>query len=125
MALWTGKNLKEHLFSESEKLGILRRTDPFREWGSLDETRFCILCEKTFRGRDVCVAEDAAGAVILLCPTPACPGSPYEWVPLGNPLFSEEAYQEWERITTAAAAVDREALPIGFALLKRVFIRGS
>jgi len=36
-----------------ERLWILRTGDHFRSWESLDDQRFCILCEKTFTGRRI------------------------------------------------------------------------
>lgn len=83
-------------------MNLLQRNDPFREWDSLDETRFCILCEQTISGHDILVTGGGAEPVRLACPTPGCGGTPYEWVHLGDPLLSEEAFREWERITDAA-----------------------
>ena len=96
----------EDCVSDEEKLRVLEQNDPFREWTSLDETRFCILCEKTISGRDIVVSGGSGRPVRLSCPTPGCAGTPYEWVYLGDPLLSEEAFREWERITNAAAGQD-------------------
>ena len=85
---------------------MLEQNDPFREWTSLDETRFCTLCERTITGRDIRVSNGSEKPVRLSCPTPGCAGTPYEWVHLGDPLLSEEAYREWEQLTAAAAKED-------------------
>ena len=97
------KKVKMDSVSDEEKLRILRRNDPFREWDSLDETRFCILCEKTITGHDIVVAGGSGEEPVrLTCPTPGCHGTPYEWVHLGDPLLSEEAFREFEQLTSAA-----------------------
>jgi hypothetical protein len=115
--------VKADPFSDEEKLDILQRNDPFRGWASLDETRFCILCEQVIDGRHIVVFGGPGKPVPLSCPTPGCQGTPYEWVHLGDPLLSDEAYSEWERLMAAAAvaAAERERHPFGFAHLKSVF----
>jgi hypothetical protein len=61
------------------KLGALQTSDAYRKWYSLDDRRFCILCEKVIRGRMVDVRENGKGAYWLHCPTPGCSGSPRDW----------------------------------------------
>ncbi|MDQ2868188.1 MAG: hypothetical protein M3R59_07245 [Verrucomicrobiota bacterium] len=75
-------------------LAALRAADAFRPWLSLDDERLCLLCERTFHGRDVLVAEEGRE---VHCPTPACPSHPDQWVHPGNPLVSEVAYADWWR----------------------------
>ena len=91
-----------------ERLLILRKTDQFRNWSSLDDTRVCILCEKEFSGRQVQIFRGRGGHYRLQCPTDECKGGPAHWVYPGNPLVSEAAYQDWQRallsIETSAAA---------------------
>jgi len=36
--------------SDSDKLDALRRLDQFREWYSLDDKRFCLVCGKIING---------------------------------------------------------------------------
>ena len=69
-----------------------------RGWASLEETRQCVLCEKTFSGRQVRVRRDRSGTSHLCCPTPRCPSTPAQWVHPGNPLISEEAWRDWVRL---------------------------
>ncbi len=44
--------------SDEERLEILRRLDPFHEWRSLDEKRYCMVCGKIITGSQIQVAED-------------------------------------------------------------------
>lgn len=88
---------KQHLNSD-EKLTILRACDPFREWHSLDDKRHCILCDKTITGRQIEVNGRGARRYELRCPTEGCRSSPHEWMYVGNPLISEAAWKDWERL---------------------------
>ena len=91
-----------------ERLTILRATDQFRNWSSLDDQRVCILCEKEFSGRQVEIIKARGGRYRLHCPTEGCNSGPGHWVYPGNPLVSEAAYQDWQRALlsseTSAAA---------------------
>jgi hypothetical protein len=97
--------MKKVLFSE-DKLDLLRTADRNRKWESLDEKRTCILCERTFSGRQVLVAKTRAGKRVLNCPTPGCGGTPPEWVHPGNPLISDEAWADWSRLLDGASVHD-------------------
>jgi hypothetical protein len=91
-----------------ERLTILRSTDQFRNWNSLDDNRVCILCEKQFSGRQVGITRGRGGRYRLHCPTDGCKAGPEHWVYPGNPLVSQAAYQDWQRallsVETSAAA---------------------
>jgi hypothetical protein len=78
-----------------ERLLILRSEDHFRHWQSLDDKRFCILCERTFNGRQVDVRGRSGGRCTLHCPTEDCTSTPQHWVRPGNPLVSDKVYQDW------------------------------
>jgi hypothetical protein len=80
-----------------ERLSILRSTDHFRSWNSLDDKRVCVLCEKTFNGRQVQIKRSRSGCLQICCPTEGCTGGPNQWVYPGNPLLSDTAYQDWWR----------------------------
>ena len=82
----------------SERLAVLQRGDIYRDWRSLDDERFCILCERKFTGHQVLIKRDEQGMMDHLhCPTRGCRGTPREWVYPGNPLTSETVYQDWWR----------------------------
>ncbi len=78
-----------------ERLSILKRQDRFRDWDSLDDQRFCILCDRTFTGRQVDIIRAGRGRWMLHCPTETCKSTPRHWVYPGNPLISRKAYQDW------------------------------
>ncbi len=86
-----------HLAAD-EKLLALRAADANHAWESLDDRCTCILCERTFSGRQVEVAIAAHGHPPLACPTMGCASSPNEWVYPGNPLISRKAWHDWERV---------------------------
>jgi hypothetical protein len=86
--------IKQYIRLE-ERLSILRSEDQFRQWQSLDDKRFCILCERTFDGRQVDIRGSSGGRFRLHCPTEDCSSTPQHWVRPGNPLVSDKAYQDW------------------------------
>lgn len=89
--------MKKVLLSE-DKLDLLRKADRSGKWESLDEKRSCVLCERTFSGRQVLVTKTRGGKIQLECPTPGCVATPSQWVHPGNPLISEAAWEDWERL---------------------------
>ncbi len=77
-----------HLKSE-ERLSILRAEDQFRRWNSLDDERFCIVCEKRFNGRQIEIRCFTNGKHELHCPTEACHSGPHQWVYPDAPLIPD------------------------------------
>jgi hypothetical protein len=67
--------------SDAEKLAALRRLDQFREWHSLDEKRYCLVCGKIITGRQIQVAGDTRGdgPLRINCPTERCNSIPMDW----------------------------------------------
>jgi hypothetical protein len=65
-----------------DKLEALRRLDQFREWRSLDEKRFCLVCGKIINGRQIQVTGGTGGngPQRLGCPTERCNSIPMDWV---------------------------------------------
>src|SRR5437899_8207499 len=68
--------------SEIDKLDALRRLDQFRQWRSLDEKRFCLVCGKIITGQQIQVAGGTRGngPLRLSCPTERCNSIPMDWV---------------------------------------------
>src|SRR5438105_4923143 len=68
--------------SEIDKLDVLCRLDQFRQWRSLDEKRFCLVCGKIITGRQIQVAGGTRGngPLRLSCPTERCNSIPMDWV---------------------------------------------
>jgi hypothetical protein len=68
--------------SDSDKLDALRRLDQFREWHSLDDKRFCLVCGKIIIGQQIQMAGETRGngPLRLSCPTERCNSIPMDWV---------------------------------------------
>ena len=62
-----------------QKLAILQEADSFRKWGSLDDRRVCVLCDRVITGRMIDVWQDERGTYHLHCPSPGCPATPRDW----------------------------------------------
>jgi hypothetical protein len=56
VALSTGTRLSNH-----EKLEVLQRLDQFRQWHSLEEKRYCLVCGKLITGQEVQVTDRTRG----------------------------------------------------------------
>jgi hypothetical protein len=67
--------------TDEDKLNALRRLDQFREWHSLDDKRFCLVCGKIVTGRQIQVAGDTRGdgPLRINCPTERCNSIPMDW----------------------------------------------
>jgi hypothetical protein len=87
--------------SVEDKLAALRKGDSAHRWESLDDRCSCVLCERTFSGRQVRASVTSLGRVHLHCPTEGCPSTPAEWVYPGNPLVSKKAWRDWERVLSS------------------------
>jgi hypothetical protein len=68
--------------SDADKLNALCRLDQFREWRSLDEKRFCLVCGKIITGRQIHLTGGSGGngPLRLSCPTERCNSIPMDWV---------------------------------------------
>ena len=88
--------------SDQEKLEALRRLDQFRQWHSLDEKRYCLVCGKLITGQQIQVAGGTRGngPLGLNCPTEGCNSIPMDWV-----LLTDEILAKVERM----AAEERKA----------------
>ncbi len=66
---------------DADKLHALQRLDQFREWHSLDDRRYCLVCGKIITGRQIQVAGSAGGngPLRLSCPTERCNSIPMDW----------------------------------------------
>ena len=91
--------------SDQEKLEALRRLDQFRQWHSLDQKRYCLVCGKLISGRQIQIDVGARGngAMGLRCPTERCNSIPMDWV-----LPTDEILARVEKM----AAEERQASAI-------------
>jgi hypothetical protein len=95
MALSSPVNL-----SDADKLDVLRRLDQFRQWRSLDEKRFCLVCGKLITGQQIQVEGGTRGngPLRLSCPTERCNSIPMDWVlPTDEILARVERMAKQER----------------------------
>ena len=84
----------------ADKLEVLRRLDQFRQWRSLDEKRYCLVCGNLITGRQIQVAGGTRGngPLRLSCPTERCNSIPMDWVlPTDEILAKVERLAEEER----------------------------
>jgi hypothetical protein len=89
---------------DGEKLEVLRRLDQFRQWHSLDEKRYCLVCGKLITGRQIQVTGGTRGngPVRLSCPTQNCNSIAMDWVlPTDEILARVEKLAEEERKASA------------------------
>jgi hypothetical protein len=100
--------------SDAAKLDALRRLDQFREWRSLDERRFCLVCGKIITGRQIQVAGGTRGngPLRLSCPTEGCNSIPMDWVlPTDEILASVETVVAEGHNVSAPSSADLGAEP--------------
>jgi hypothetical protein len=86
--------------SDGEKLEVLRRLDQFRQWPSLDEKRYCLVCGNLITGRQIQVSGGTRGngPLRLSCPTERCNSIPMDWVLTTNEILAKvEKLAEAER----------------------------
>jgi len=87
--------------SDQEKLATLQRLDQFRQWHSLNEKRYCLVCGEIITGREIQVIVDTRGnrSLRIICPTKYCDAMPIEWVwPTDDVLITiamVEAERNW------------------------------
>lgn len=89
---------------DDEKMYVLRRLDQFRQWHSLEEKRYCLVCGKLITGRQIQVAGGTRGngPLRLSCPTERCNSIPMDWVlPTNEILAKVEELAEEERKASA------------------------
>ena len=88
--------------ADADKLHALQRLDQFREWRSLDEKRYCLICGKIITGKQIQVAGGTRGngPLRLNCPTERCNSIPMDWV-----LPTDEILAVLEKVPPEDAAI--------------------
>ena len=68
--------------SEQDKLETLQRLDRFRQWRSLDEKRYCLVCSTIITGREIHImgGTRGTGPLRVICPSHGCHSIPMDWV---------------------------------------------
>lgn len=90
--------------SDDEKLEALRVLDRFRQWRSLDDKRYCLVCGKIITGRQIQVdgVTRGNGPLRLSCPTESCNSISMDWVlPTDEILAKVERLAEEDRRASA------------------------
>jgi hypothetical protein len=97
--------------SDRDKLEALRRLDQFRSWRSLDEKRYCLVCDKIITGKQVQVRGGTRGdgPLRLNCPTQRCHSIPMDWVLPTDEVLANVALRETQRSNVPAVHLDRGA----------------
>ena len=105
--------------ADPEKLDVLCRLDQFRQWRSLEEKRYCLVCGNIINGRQIQVAGGTRGngALRLSCPTERCNSIPMDWV-----LPTDEIIAKLERV---AAEERKAAVPVPTNHINRGFERSN
>jgi hypothetical protein len=103
--------------SDDEKLEVLRRLDQFRQWRSLDDERYCLVCGKIITGRQIQVAGGTRGngALRVSCPTQGCNSIPMDWVLTTNEILANVerlAAEERKASASKPAAVNGDSKAI-------------
>lgn len=77
--------------SDDQKLEVLRQLDQFRQWDSLEEKRYCLVCGKVIIGRQIQVDAGTRGngPLRLNCPTEGCNAIPMDWVLPTNEILAK------------------------------------
>jgi hypothetical protein len=100
--------------SDDQKLEVLRRLDQFRQWRSLDEKRYCLVCGKIITGREIQVAGGTRGngPLRLNCPTHDCNSIPMDWV-----LPTKEILVKVEQLAVEASGKKAQTITNGTSKL--------
>jgi hypothetical protein len=90
---------------DAARLDELRRLDQFREWRSLDDKRYCLVCGKIITGRQIQVAGGTRGngQSRLSCPTERCNSIPMDWVLVTDEILA---------VAEMAASQERSLVPL-------------
>jgi hypothetical protein len=109
--------------SDQEKLAALRRLDQFREWHSLDEKRYCLVCGKIITGRQIQIAGGTRGdgPLGLSCPTERCNSIPMDWaLPTDEILSAVQTVAPNECNVVSERAVDSGIEPSATSHLRKL-----
>lgn len=89
------------------KLRLLQEKDKVRKWSTLDDRRLCLLCGNEFSGIEVRISV-RNGKPAFQCPDKDCQGTLGHFVHPGNPLLSDETWDDWMLIEEGSDAGEPE-----------------
>ena len=89
-----------------DRLEILRAADTHRKWSSLDDRRFCTICNKFVTGRQIEIRRDQRGRFLLHCPTKDCSSTAQDWFYCGKASDLEAATASGRRERTVFGSVN-------------------
>jgi len=95
---------------DAEKLDVLRRLDQFRQWRSLDDKRYCLVCGNIINGHQIQVTGGTRGngPLRLNCATERCNSIPMDWVlPTDEIIAKVEKMVAQEREASLSSATAR------------------
>jgi hypothetical protein len=99
---------------DAEKLNVLRRLDQFRQWDSLDDKRYCLVCGKIIIGQQIQVAGGTRGigALRLSCPSEHCNSIPVDWaLPTEEILARAEMLAAKEHEAATSTPINHGRMP--------------
>src|ERR1051325_4568840 len=101
-------------FPGAEKLNVLRQLDQFRQWHSLDDKRYCLICRKIITGQQIQVGRGPRGnrALRLSCPSDRCNSIPMDWViPTDEVLARVETLAAKEHEAATSTPISHGRMP--------------
>ena len=99
---------------DAKKLSVLRRLDQLRQWHSLDDKRYCLVCGKIITGHQILVTGGTRDkrALRLSCPSNGCNSIPLDWMlPTDEILAKIKMVPAKEHETAASTRINHGEIP--------------
>lgn len=108
--------------SDSSRLDTLRRLDQFREWRSLDDKRYCLVCGNVITGRQIQIAggTQGNGPLRVSCPTERCNSIPMDWALPTDELLAVAELVTPERSVAPSSPGERAVEPDLVSQLRKI-----
>src|SRR5436190_23844215 len=89
--------------ADADKLETLRRLDQFREWQSLDERRYCLVCGNLITGWEILVVATSSDphSPQAICPTEDCHSIPMDWIRPTEEMLATVSTRKHDRLPPA------------------------
>ena len=114
-------------FSAADKLNLLQRLDQFRQWRSLDDRRYCLVCSGLMEGHDILIVGGTRGTGPLraICPTHGCHSIPMDWILPTDEMLAQSATAQSVSLKMKAGGASREKLGARLRKLATHFRRAA